>query len=44
MRTPNVEFSLDPEQALVDHHYNPMKNAFRLKVILGAADVPFDHE
>ena len=44
MQTPNVEFSLDPEQVLEDHHYNPMKNAFRLKVILDAADVLFDYE
>ena len=43
MRT-NVEFCLDPEQALEDHHYNPMKNAFSVKVILDAAGVAFDHE
>ena len=44
MRTPNVEFSLDPEQVLEDHHSNPMKNEFRREVILDAANVPFDHE
>ena len=44
MCTPSIEFSLDPEQALEDHHYNSTKNAFRARVILGEANVPFDYD
>jgi hypothetical protein len=40
----NVEYCLDPERALEDHHYNPRKNAFRAKVILQVAVVDFDHD
>ena len=44
MRAPRIEFSLDPKQALEDHHCNPMKNAFLARVILGAANVLFDYD
>ena len=44
MRTPSLEFCLDPKEAMENHHSSELLNALRARVVLGAANIPFDYD